>query len=69
MKSKKPASKAIKDALARLGMSQDGDHGGRCSFCGKEEREVEKLIAGASAFICNECVRKCADVLDELGLH
>jgi ATP-dependent protease Clp ATPase subunit len=35
-----------------------------CSFCGKIQAEVEKLIAGPSAFICNECVMLCADVLD-----
>ena len=28
----------------------------RCSFCGKSQAEVERLIAGPSAFICNECV-------------
>ena len=28
----------------------------RCSFCGKHQDEVKKLLAGAKAFICNECV-------------
>jgi ATP-dependent Clp protease ATP-binding subunit ClpX len=28
----------------------------RCSFCGKDQEEVKKLVAGAQAFICNECV-------------
>ena len=36
-----------------------------CSFCGKAEREVKKLIAGPTVFICNECVDICADVLGE----
>jgi hypothetical protein len=35
-----------------------------CSFCGKSQAEVEKLIAGPSVFICNACVRFCADILD-----
>jgi hypothetical protein len=35
-----------------------------CSFCGKSIAEVHKLIAGPSAFICDECVRLCAGVLD-----
>ena len=37
----------------------------RCSFCGKSQAEVERLIAGPSAFICNECVTLCADILTE----
>jgi ATP-dependent protease Clp ATPase subunit len=34
-----------------------------CAFCGKEEREVERLIAGTSASICNECLALCRDIL------
>lgn len=34
-----------------------------CSFCGKAQNEVKKLIAGTSAFICNECIDLCSDVL------
>ena len=37
----------------------------RCSFCQKAEREVAKLIAGPSAFICDECVRVCTGILGE----
>lgn len=37
----------------------------RCSFCGKSQREVQKLIAGPSVFICNECVDVCQDILAE----
>ncbi len=36
-----------------------------CSFCGKSQREVRKLIAGPSIFICNECIDLCNDVLAE----
>lgn len=36
-----------------------------CSFCGKGDAEVEKLIAGPSACICNECVGLCVHVLGE----
>jgi ClpX C4-type zinc finger len=36
-----------------------------CSFCGKGDAEVEKLIAGPSARICNECVGLCIVILDE----
>jgi len=34
-----------------------------CSFCGKAQQEVEKLIAGPMVFICNECVGMCGDVI------
>lgn len=34
-----------------------------CSFCGKTQNEVKKLIAGSTAFICNECVMLCSDVI------
>ena len=37
----------------------------RCSFCGKKQSEVVKLIAGPGAFICNECVELCMDILSE----
>jgi ATP-dependent Clp protease ATP-binding subunit ClpX len=37
----------------------------RCSFCGKTQDEVEKLIAGKNAFICNECVELCINVLGD----
>jgi hypothetical protein len=35
----------------------------RCSFCGKTEPEVDKIIAGPDVFICNECIVICADAL------
>lgn len=34
-----------------------------CSFCGKSQDQVDKLIAGAGVFICNECVGLCVDIL------
>ncbi|MDT7525223.1 MULTISPECIES: ATP-dependent protease ATP-binding subunit ClpX [Pseudidiomarina] len=36
-----------------------------CTFCGKSQHEVRKLIAGPSVFICDECVELCNDILDE----
>jgi hypothetical protein len=35
-----------------------------CSFCGKSQHEVRKLIAGPTAFICDECVDICTDVVE-----
>lgn len=40
----------------------------RCSFCGKPQQEVKKLIAGPSVFICDECVDLCEDIIQrEIG--
>lgn len=36
-----------------------------CSFCGKHQNEVKKLIAGPTVFICNECIGLCTDILRE----
>ena len=36
-----------------------------CSFCGKSQREVRKLIAGPTVFICDECVELCMDIIRE----
>ncbi len=45
-------------------MSDDVKIPVRCSFCGKGSKEVAKLIAGPSIFICNECVALCQLYLD-----
>lgn len=38
----------------------------RCSFCGKSQQQVRKLIAGPNgAYICDECVEICAEIIDE----
>ena len=38
-----------------------------CSFCGKSQNEVKKLVAGPSVFICDECIDLCNDIIrDEL---
>ena len=34
-----------------------------CSFCGKNQKEVKKLIAGPSVYICNECIKLCSDII------
>jgi len=48
--------------------SGNSDDGGKllyCSFCGKSQHEVRKLIAGPSVFICDECVDLCNDIIRE----
>ena len=37
----------------------------RCSFCGKSENEVDRLIGGQGVYICNECVRLCSDIIGD----
>ena len=45
--------------------SADSDKLLYCSFCGKSQNEVRKLIAGPSVFICDECVDLCNDIITE----
>lgn len=37
----------------------------RCSFCGKSQEEVEKIVAGPSVYICDECIELCNDIIEE----
>lgn len=46
-------------------MSDDKPQILHCSFCGKSQHEVRKLIAGPSVFVCNECVDLCNDIIRE----
>jgi ribosomal protein L37AE/L43A len=64
----RPTATQIREAVDRIEITGDKGLPLQCSFCGKQKQEVEKLIAGSSVFICNECVRKCAAILDELGI-
>lgn len=41
------------------------DNGLHCSFCGKGQREVKKLIAGPNVYICDECISLCNDIIAE----
>ncbi|MGD8999775.1 MAG: ATP-dependent Clp protease ATP-binding subunit ClpX [Granulosicoccaceae bacterium] len=48
--------------------NNNGDDGEKllyCSFCGKSQHEVRKLIAGPSVFVCDECVELCNDIIRE----
>ena len=40
----------------------------KCSFCGKSSNEVERLIEGPDAYICNECIEICASILEESSI-
>ena len=37
----------------------------RCSFCGKSQEQVRKLIAGQGVYICDECINLCQEIIDE----
>ena len=37
----------------------------RCSFCGKSQENVKKIIAGPGVYICDECIKICDDILEE----
>ena len=36
-----------------------------CSFCGKNQKEVQKLIAGPAVYICDECIQLCSEIIEE----
>lgn len=40
----------------------------RCSFCGKTQNEVRKLVAGPSVYICDECLGICVEILRDDGI-
>ena len=42
---------------------------GNCSFCGKANSDVKKLIAGPGVYICDQCVALCAEILAEVEAH
>ena len=37
----------------------------RCSFCGKSQEQVRKLIAGQGVYICDECITLCQEIIEE----
>ncbi len=46
-------------------MARNEDQSIRCSFCGKRETQVERLIAGPGVYICSECVQACGELLQD----
>ena len=41
----------------------------KCSFCGKAQEQVKKLIAGPGVYICDECVELCMEIVEEESHH
>ncbi len=48
-----------------MAKNDDNNKSLRCSFCGKYENQVQRLIAGPGVFICNECVSVCNEIMDD----
>ena len=46
-------------------MPKQEDRSIRCSFCGKREEQVKRLVAGPGVYICNECIELCCDILSD----
>ena len=46
-------------------MSEDNEEILHCSFCGKSQKEVKKLVAGRGVYICNECIKVCSNILED----
>ena len=42
-----------------------GDKNVKCSFCGKSQDAVERIIAGPGVFICDECIKVCTNILED----
>ena len=51
--------------ISNSGSGGDSKNTLYCSFCGKSQHEVRKLIAGPTVFICDECVELCMDIIRE----
>jgi len=51
-------------AFSYSGGSGNGGDSPTCSFCGKKQEEVRKLIAGPMVYICDECVELCGDMIE-----
>ena len=57
----------IDAAQPRADVQKSTGHGNLlyCSFCGKNQHEVRKLVAGPAVYICDECVDLCTDIVDD----
>ena len=48
-----------------MARASEGNEQLLCSFCGKSQRQVKKLIAGPGVYICDECIDLCNEIIDE----
>ena len=54
--------------MANINSGKDKEKTLHCSFCGKSQDEVERMIIGPGVNICNECITLCHSLLDEEGV-
>ena len=48
-----------------MAVKEDNNDNLFCSFCGKNQKEVTKLIAGPAVYICDECIQLCSEIIEE----
>ena len=48
-----------------MAVKNDDKQNIRCTFCGKSQEEVHRIIAGPGVYICNECVELCHEIIEE----
>ena len=48
-----------------MAIKEEGNDNLFCSFCGKNQKEVTKLIAGPAVYICDECIQLCSEIIEE----
>ena len=48
-----------------MAVKENGNDNLFCSFCGKNQKEVTKLIAGPAVYICDECIQLCSEIIEE----
>ncbi|MBC3887660.1 ATP-dependent Clp protease ATP-binding subunit ClpX [Acetobacterium paludosum] len=47
-----------------MARNEDGIENARCSFCGKSQSQVKRMVAGPGVYICNECIELCEEIMD-----
>jgi len=47
-----------------MAINEDGIENARCSFCGKSQSQVKRMVAGPGVYICNECIDLCEEIMD-----
>ena len=62
----KSLSQLIEDKLSENSLGKSHESKQSCSFCGKSKLEVKKLIAGPSAHICDQCIRTCMEIVEDV---
>ena len=63
---KKTLGQLMREALKNAGADLSVEKCDSCSFCGKSQSEVKKLIAGPSVYICDQCVKLCMAIIKDM---